>query len=73
MCAEQMDRGEDSGALVVEVVFYVSDEQHGRTVVAQMIDRAQEIANLPECECDLDVNVRWSSSLPPAGTQQSLE
>jgi hypothetical protein len=68
-----MDRGEDPGALVVEVVFHVSDEQHGRTVAARMIDRAQEIANLPECECDLDVNVRWSSSPPHAGAQQTLE
>jgi hypothetical protein len=68
-----MSGGEDSEALVVEVVFHVSDERHGHEVAARMIDRAHEIANLPECECDLDVNVRWrsSSSHPPA--QQSLE
>jgi hypothetical protein len=53
--------GHDGGAMVVEVIFHVEDEQHGRSLAERMIDRAQEIANLPECECDLDVNVRWSS------------
>jgi hypothetical protein len=46
--------------MVVEVVFHVRDEQHGRSLAERMIDRAQEIANLPECECDLDVNVRFT-------------
>jgi hypothetical protein len=68
-----MARDEDPGAMVVEVVFHVSDERHGRTVAAQMIDRAQEIANLPECECDLDVNVRWSPPARSLGVQQPLE
>lgn len=54
-----MTDGEPAKALVVEVVFHVTGEQHGRVVAERMIDRAQEIANLPECECDLDVNVRW--------------
>jgi hypothetical protein len=58
------------GSLVVEVVFHVADEQHGRMVAEQMIDRAHEIANRPECECDLDVNMRWSSS-PPASHSPS--
>jgi hypothetical protein len=49
------------GSMVVEVVFHVRDEQSGRSLAERMIDRAHEIANLPECECDLDVNVRWSS------------
>jgi hypothetical protein len=53
------DRG---GAMVVEVVFRVEDERHGRSLAERMIDRAHEIANLPECECDLDVNVRWSTA-----------
>lgn len=68
-----MDGGERQGALVVEVVFHVSDERSGRELAAQMIDRAHEIANLPECECDLDVNVRWSTASTPASAQQSLE
>lgn len=68
--------GEQRGSLVVEVVFHVADEQHGRTVAARMIDRAHEIANLPECECDLDVSMRWSppsSSPPVANGQQTFE
>lgn len=72
-----MSAAEQRGSLIVEVVFHVADEQHGRTVAAQMIDRAHEIANMPECECDLDVNLRWSpssASTPPAANgQQTLE
>jgi hypothetical protein len=53
-------------AVRVETVFQVADEREGREVAAKMIDRAQEIANLPECECDLDVTVRWDPPVPPA-------
>jgi hypothetical protein len=45
--------------LRVETVFRVTDEPHGQTVAAKMIDRAHEIANLAECECDVDVSVEW--------------
>jgi hypothetical protein len=41
----------------VEVVFHVDDERQAQTVAARMVDRAYEIANLPECECDVDVSV----------------
>jgi tripeptide aminopeptidase len=44
--------------LRVETVFRVTDELHGQTVAAKMIDRAHEIANLPECECDVDIGVQ---------------
>ncbi len=43
--------------LRVETVFRVTDELHGQAVAAKMIDRAHEIANLPEC--DVDVSVEW--------------
>jgi hypothetical protein len=46
--------------LRVETVFRVADELHGQTVAAKMIDRVHEIANLPECECDVDVSVEWA-------------
>jgi hypothetical protein len=46
--------------LRVETVFRVADELHGQTVAAKMIDRAHEIANSPECECDVDVSVEWA-------------
>lgn len=55
-----MSAQEDRGAMVVEVVFHVEDERLGHSLAERMIDRAHEIANLPECECDLDVNVRWT-------------
>ena len=45
--------------LRVETIFRVTDEQHGQTVAAKLIDRAHEIANLTECECDVDVSVEW--------------
>lgn len=57
-------RVEPEAALMlrVETVFRVADEPHGQTVAAKMIDRAHEIANLPECECDVDVRVEWLRS-----------
>jgi hypothetical protein len=45
--------------LRVESVFRVTDELHGQTIAAKLIDRVHEIANLPECECDVDVSVEW--------------
>jgi hypothetical protein len=56
----------DRLAVRVEVVFQVAEESQGREAAAKMIDRAHEIANLPECECDLDVTVSWGADAPPA-------
>jgi hypothetical protein len=52
--------------LRVETVFRVADELQGQTVAAKLIDRAHEIANLPECECDVDVSVEWIQPEHPA-------
>jgi hypothetical protein len=50
----------DAGRMLrVQTVFRVSDERHAQIVSAKLIDRAHEIANLPECECDVDVSVEW--------------
>ena len=56
-----------SGALVasthtvhVQVSFHAADERQAQTVAAKLIDSAHEIANLPECECDVDVSVETS-------------
>lgn len=46
-------------ALRVQVVFHVSDEGHAQTLAAQLVDRAHEIANQPQCECDVDVSIEW--------------
>lgn len=68
-----------SHAVRIEVIFHTSDERHAQTVAAKLIDRAHEIANLPECECDVDVNVESgpphsavhrSSPLAPASTPE---
>jgi hypothetical protein len=67
--SERLRRVEPDATRVlrVETVFRVADELHGQTVAAKMIDRAHEIANLPECECDVDVSVEWLRSDGSAG------
>jgi hypothetical protein len=49
----------EEGLLRVETVFHVTDESQGQAVAAKLIDRAHELANSPECECDVDVSVEW--------------
>ena len=51
--------------LRVEAVFLDVAEQHVQAVAAAMIDRANELANLPQCECDVDVSVEWGSAGEP--------
>jgi hypothetical protein len=48
------------GLLRVETVFHLADESQGQAVAAKLIDRAHELANSPECECDVDVSVEWT-------------
>ena len=45
--------------LRVQTTFHVADEAQGETVAAELIGRAHELANSPECECDVDVSVEW--------------
>lgn len=54
--------------LRVQTIFRVTDEELGQKVAAKLIDRAHEIANLTECECDVDVSVEWIRSEDPADT-----
>jgi hypothetical protein len=49
-------------ALRVQVVFHLTDDQQSQSVAARMIDSAHEIANLPECECDVDVSVELTNA-----------
>jgi hypothetical protein len=44
-------------AVRVQAVFHVADDRQAQVVAAKMVDRAHEIANLPECECDVDVSI----------------
>jgi hypothetical protein len=55
--------GVEEPGLAVTVRFQLADERTARELAAALIDRAHELANLPERECDLDVQVRWT---PPA-------
>jgi len=54
------------GLLRVETVFHLADESQGQAVAAKLIDRAHELANSPECECDVDVSVEWVRPEAPA-------
>ncbi len=53
---------DEPGILRVEAVFHDVDENQADTIAAALIGRAHELANLPECECDVDVNVRREAS-----------
>jgi hypothetical protein len=44
-------------AVRVQAVFHVLDDRQAQAVAAKLVDRAHEIANLPECECDVDVSI----------------
>jgi hypothetical protein len=44
-------------SLRLEIVFHGVDERQAQALAARMIDRAHEIANLPDYECDVDVSV----------------
>jgi hypothetical protein len=59
----------ESGAervLRIQSTFHVADEAQGQAVAAKLIDRAHELANSPECECDVDVSVEWVVQEDPA-------
>jgi hypothetical protein len=52
--------------LRVEAVFQDLAQEQMETIAAAMIDRAHELANLPECECDVDVSVQPGLAGVPA-------
>jgi hypothetical protein len=45
--------------VTVTAVFSVGgeDEDQAYAVVAELIDQLNAVANMPQCECDLDVSV----------------
>jgi hypothetical protein len=47
--------------LRVEAVFHDVAAEQADMIAAELIARAHELANLPECACDVDVNVQQSS------------
>lgn len=52
----------DETGLSLRLHFALADEAAARSLASRLIDRAHELANLPECECDVDVDVQW---VPP--------
>jgi hypothetical protein len=53
-----------SRPVCVRAVFHVSSDEQAQAVASRMVDKAHQIANLPECECDVDVSIERT----PAGT-----
>ncbi|HEY5260598.1 MAG TPA: hypothetical protein VIJ33_00625 [Solirubrobacteraceae bacterium] len=64
---EEMRNG--ARALCVQVVFHIDDDRQAQSAAARMIDSAHQIANLPECECDVDVSVEL---IQPDGARSPL-
>jgi hypothetical protein len=48
--------------LRVETVFQGVEEGHAQRIAAELIDRAHELANLPDCQCDVDVSVEETAT-----------
>jgi hypothetical protein len=53
--------------LRVEAVFKDVDETQVQMVAAEMIGRAHQLANQPECECDVDVSVQSTPTRAQSG------
>ena len=51
--------------LRVQAVFAVrgEDEERAYAMATELIDRLNAVANLPECECDLDISVERAHAL----------
>jgi hypothetical protein len=47
----------EPSTLRVQAVFHELQSQKAEKIAAEMIARAHELANMPECECDVDVSV----------------
>jgi hypothetical protein len=51
--------GSSEPGLTLRVRFKLAEEPAARELAAKLIERAHELANLPESECDVDVDVEW--------------
>ncbi len=51
--------------LRVQAIFAVrgDDEERAYAIATELIDRLNAVANLPECECDLDISVERAPAL----------
>ena len=51
--------GSSEPGLTLRIRFKLAKEPAARELAAKLIERAHELANLPESECDVDVDVEW--------------
>jgi hypothetical protein len=51
--------GSSEPGLTLRVRFKLAEEPAARELAAKLIERAHELANLPESECDVDIDVEW--------------
>lgn len=54
--------GSAEPGLTVRVRFKLEEEIAARQLAARLIERVHELANMPESECDVDVDVEWNAS-----------
>jgi hypothetical protein len=52
---------DEACTLHVHAAFRDLDPEHVQTLAAEMIARAHELANRPECQCDVDVDVQYAA------------
>jgi hypothetical protein len=65
-------QGDEPGTLRVQAVFHDVKAPHADTIAAELISRAHELANSPEHECDVDVNIQLvPSGDPGAGSSRA--
>jgi hypothetical protein len=55
-------------ALRVEAVFHDVDPRQADMIAAEMVARAHELANRPECECDVDLSIESPAPRDPRAT-----
>jgi len=64
--------GEELGTLRVQAVFHDVRAPHADAIAAELIGRAHELANSPEHECDVDVDIELVPSEDPgAGSSRA--
>jgi hypothetical protein len=59
------------GTLHVEAVFRDVPERRAHEIAAELIDRAHELANMPDSECDVDVSVKLEADGDAVGSDRA--
>jgi hypothetical protein len=53
--------------LTARFALHAEDGQDAAAAAAELIHRLQEVASLPDCACDLDVEVQWPDAAANGG------